>query len=86
MWAIAILLHKTTRLIRSKSKQKMAQRIEIERRGDSAEKTRLLEELQIVGDNTDGDNLTYAKTPEGDSGFTQLRKSPGIMEQIYLMS
>jgi hypothetical protein len=31
---------------------------------DSAEKTRLLEELQIAGDNTNGDNLTYAKTTD----------------------
>jgi hypothetical protein len=46
------------------NKRVAAWRIEIERRDASAERTRLLEELQIVGDNTNGDNLTYAKTTD----------------------
>ena len=46
------------------NKRVAAQRIEIEKREPSAERTRLLEELQVVGDNPDGNNLTYAKTTD----------------------
>jgi hypothetical protein len=46
------------------NKRVAAWRKEIERRDASAERTRLLDELQIVGDNPNGDNLTYAKTTD----------------------
>ena len=46
------------------NKRVAAWRLELERKEPSAERTRLLDELQIVGDNANGDNLTYAKTTD----------------------